>query len=127
MKCIRWREVGGGGWMGKREKAGLLTDPAATLLKLLFRKNILVVLGEKLVDPQVEGLFLDQKFILGSDENSGDSEASFLAMAACLVGFPIDSNRVVMKAKMSGIGASICDQVIQYFLLHFGPDGVCEI
>jgi len=31
---------------------------------------------------------------------------------------------VVMKASMSGIGASVCDQVIQHFLLWFGPDGV---
>jgi len=101
--------------MGRKEKAG----PAAQLLKLLFRKNILVVLGEKLVDPQVEGFLLDQKFMLGPDENSGNDEASFLAMDAGLVGFPIDSSRVVTKAEMGGIGTSACDQVIQYFLLHF--------
>jgi len=28
-----------------------------------------------------------------------------------------------MKAPVSGVGASICDQVVQDFLLHFGPDG----
>jgi len=25
---------------------------------------------------------------------------------------------------MSGVGVSACDQIVQYFLLHFGPDGV---
>jgi len=110
--------------MGRREKAGLLVDLVAQLLELLFRKDILVVRGEKLVDPQEEGLFLDRKFIPGLDENSGDGEASFLAVDAFLVGFSIDSSRVMMKAEMSGVGASIGNQILQYFLLHFGPDGV---
>jgi len=30
----------------------------------------------------------------------------------------------VAKAEMSGVGASVCDQIVQYFLLHFGPDGM---
>jgi len=51
--------VRGGGWMGRMEKAGLLADPVAQLLELLFRKDLLVVLGEKLVDSQEQGLFLD--------------------------------------------------------------------
>jgi len=45
--------------LGKREKAAQLADPVAQLLELLFRKNVLVVLGEKLVDPQEKGLLLD--------------------------------------------------------------------
>jgi len=78
----------------------------------------------ELIDPRMESHFLDPKFILGSDKNSGNGEASFLAMDACLVRFLIDPSRVVTKASMSGIGASVCDQVIQHFLLQFGPDGV---
>jgi len=80
---------------------------------------ILVVLGEPLIDPHMEGHFLDPKFILGSDKNSGNGEASFLAVDACLIRFPIDSNRVVTKASMSGIGAFVCDQIIQHFLFQF--------
>jgi len=30
------------------------------------------------------------------------------------------------KAEMSGVGASVCDQIVHYFLLHFGPDGVSK-
>jgi len=33
-------------------------------------------------------------------------------------------SRVVTEAPMSGVGASTCDQIVQHFLLHFGPDGV---
>jgi len=81
--------------MGRKEKAG----PAAQLLKLLFRKNILVVLGEKLVDPQVEGFLLDQKFMLGPDENSGNDE-KWVALAR---------PRVI---KLSNISCSIFDQTV---------------
>ena len=83
--------------MGKREKAAQLADPVAQLLELLFRKNVLVVLGEKLVDPQEKGLFLDVNGMPGLDENSGNGEASFLVVDACLVRFSIDSNRVMTK------------------------------
>jgi len=110
--------------MRRRGKAGLLANPVAQLLELLFRKDILVVLGEKLVDPQEEGLFLDRKFIPGLDENLGDGEASFLAVDAFLDRFSIDSSTVMTKAETSGVGASTGDQILQYFLLHFGPDGV---
>jgi len=51
--------VGGMGRLGRGEKAVLLADPVAQLLELLFRKNISAVLGEKLVDPQEKGFFLD--------------------------------------------------------------------
>jgi len=36
-----------------------LTDPVTQLVELPFMKNVLVALGEKFVDPQEEGLFLD--------------------------------------------------------------------
>jgi len=36
-----------------------LTDPVTQLLELPFMKNVLVVLGEKFIDPQEEGLCLD--------------------------------------------------------------------
>jgi len=29
-----------------------------------------------------------------------------------------------MKEPVSGVGTSMCDQVVQDFLLHFGPDAV---
>jgi len=29
-----------------------------------------------------------------------------------------------MKAPVGGIGTSICNQIVQYFLLHLGPNGV---
>jgi len=47
-KYVRGRGVGGSGRLGRREKAALLGDPVTQLLELLFRKNVLVVLGEKL-------------------------------------------------------------------------------
>ena len=40
-----------------RGKVARLTDPVTQLLKLPFMKNVLVVLGEKFIDPQEEGLF----------------------------------------------------------------------
>ena len=45
-------------------------------------------------------------------------------MDACLVRFTIDSCRVVTKTPVGGVGASICDQIVQDFLLHLGPNGV---
>ena len=47
-----------------------------------------------------------------------------LAMDACLVRFTINSGGVVTKAPVSGIGASICDQIVQNFLLHLRPNSV---
>jgi len=43
---------------------------------------------------------------------------------ACLVRFAIDSRRVVTKAPVSGVGSSMCDQIVQFFLFHLGPNGV---
>jgi len=31
------------------------------------------------------------------------------------------------KAEMGGVGASACDQIVQHFLLQFGPDGVGKL
>jgi len=62
----------------------------------------------------------------GLDKNSGNGEASFLAVDAGLVRYSIDSSRVVAKAPVSGIGASACDQIVQYCLLQLGPDSVSK-
>jgi len=42
---------------------------------------------------------------------------------ARLVGDAIDSGRVVTKAPVSSIGASVCDQIVKNFLLQLGPNG----
>ena len=47
-------------------------------------------------------------------------------MDARLVRNSIDSGRVVTKAPVSGISASIGDQIVQNFLFHLGPNGVCK-
>jgi len=51
------REVGDG--MEGGNSIARLTDLVTQLLELPFMKNVLVALGEKFVDPQEEGLFLD--------------------------------------------------------------------
>jgi len=62
--------------------------------------------------------------VLRLDHDSGNGEAS-LAVDACLVRFTIDSCcRVVTKAPVGGIGVSTCDQIVQHFLLHLGPNRV---
>ena len=89
-------------------------------------KKILVVLGEKFIDPQEEGFFLDVNRVLGLDHNSGEGEASFLEVDARLVGDAIYSSRVVTEAPVGSTGASICDQIIENFLFQLGPNGVCK-
>jgi len=61
--------------------------------------------------------------VLGLDQNSGEGEASLLEVGAHLVGNAIDSGMVVMNAPVGGIGASMCDQIVQNFLLQLGPNG----
>jgi len=109
--------------MGRREKAGLSAHQC-NFWSSSSGKLSLLYLEQKLVDPQEKGLFLDRKFILGLDKNSGNGEASILAVGACLVRFSMDASRVMTKAEMSGVGTSVCDPIIQHFLLHFGPDSV---
>jgi len=104
--------VGGSGREGTREKAARSADSVTQLLEFLFMKNVLVVLGEELVDPQEEGLFLDVNRAPGLDDNSGNGEAGFLPVDACLVRFSIDSSRIMAKAPMGGIGTSTCDQIV---------------
>ena len=87
-------------------------------------KNVLVALGEKFVDPQEEGLCLDVNGAPGLDDDSGDGEASFLEVDARLVGDAIDSSSIVTKAPVGSSGASMCDQIVQDFLFHLGPNGV---
>jgi len=65
--------------------------------------------GEELVDPHVEGHFLDPEIMLGSDKDLGDGEAGLIAADALLVGFVIDSRRVVVKANIRDICTSICN------------------
>jgi len=120
-----YRRMGGG------RGAGHLTNPATKLLELLFRKKLLAVLGEELVDPQVKGFLLDPKFILGSDKDPSNGAVGLLVAGTLLVSFTMDSSwvvtsRVVTKANMSGIGMSTCDQFAQHFLFHFRPNGVGE-
>jgi len=43
---------------------------------------------------------------------------------ACLVEDAIDSGRVVMEAPVGSSGTSICDQIVENFLLQLGPNGV---
>jgi len=121
-------EVGGkgweaGGWRSGR-RLGHLINPAVKLLKLLFRKEIFVALAEELVGPHMESHLIDPKFVLGLDKNPCDGEADLLAADACLVSFTICSSWVVTKTGMSGIVASMCDQIIQNFLFQGGPNGV---
>ena len=110
------------GWMGNWEKV----NPAAKLLNLLFSKEILVLLGEELVDPCMESHLLDPKFMLGSDKDPCNGEAGLFAVGARLVGFTIHSGRVVTKACISHIGVSLCNQIIQYLLFQGRPNGVGE-
>jgi len=100
IKHVRGQGVGGSGREGRREKAARLADPVTQLLEFLFMKNVLVVLGEELVDPQEEGLFLDVNQAPGLDDNSGNGEGSFLPVDACLVRFSIDSSGIMAKAPM---------------------------
>jgi len=60
-------------------------DPVAQLLELLFVENVLVVLGEKCIDPQEEGRFLDVNQMPGLDLDSDDGDISFLAVDDGLV------------------------------------------
>jgi len=62
----------------------------------------------------------------GLDHDSGNGESSFLVVDAGLVRFSIDSVLVVGQAEMCGSGASVGDQIVQYFLLQVGPDSVSK-
>jgi len=79
-----WHQVDGWGG-GKRLEH--LTNPAAELLKLVFKKKILVVLGEELVDPRMETHHVHPKFTLGLDKDLCDAEAGLFAVDACIVRF----------------------------------------
>jgi len=72
----------------------------------------------------MEGHLLHPKFTLGLDKNQGNGEVGFLAVNARLVSFTFDFSRAVMEADTSGIGASVCDQIIQHFMSQGRPDGV---
>jgi len=56
-KHVRGRK-GRRGMVVLGERVARLTDPVTQLPELPFMKDVLVVLGEKFVDPQEKGLFL---------------------------------------------------------------------
>jgi len=75
---------------GEGRVRACLASPVLHVQKLVWPENDRAELGEELLNPQVESLFLDPEIKVVVDQNSGDSNESLLALDHLFISFPVE-------------------------------------